>query len=441
MRRFPILILIFSEMGNYAKLGVSSLILLAVFLAAVPLPAYGADRTEHDDTHVTGAASSAEDPGFAGTAGSAEKEAKVHGHEEGLVAEHGVTGDWGGLRDSLVAHGVTIKAVYTGEMASNFSGGALNKTGSLYHDNLDLTMSVDTAKAGLWEGGTFWIYGLRNHGADPSAEMIGDLQTASNIGAYDQFIVNEAWYNQDFADGAVAILAGLHNLNSEFYVTTYGTLFINSSFGVGPELSHNVPVSIFPQSGLGARLRVKPFENVYVQAAVYDGNPLTRELKSSEGNMTIAEAGYAVDGSDYKIGYWRHSAEKTYGDNTFDGDYGVYGIVDQRVLTFDNAAHSSIGVFLEYGWVPAERNNITGYLGGGVHMHGLIPTRDVDDLGFAVAMAKTHLDTETAYELTYRLVATSWLAVRPSLQWIQNPGGDASAKTANAGLLRFEIQL
>jgi len=441
MRRFPILILIFSEMGNYAKLGMSSLILLAVFLAAVPLPAYGADRTEHDDTHVTGAAPSAEDPGFAGTAGSAEKEAKVHGHEEGLVAEHGVTGDWGGLRDSLVANGVTIKALYTGEMASAFSGGALDKTGSLYHDNLDLTMSIDTAKAGLWEGGTFWIYGLRNHGADPSAEMIGDLQTASNIGAYDQFIVNEAWYNQDFADGAVAILAGLHNLNSEFYVSTYGTLFLNSSFGVGPELSHNVPVSIFPQSGLAARLRVKPVENVYVQAAIYDGNPLTREVKSSEGNLTIAEAGYAVDGSDYKIGYWRHSAEKTYGDNTFDGDYGVYGIVDQRILTFDNAAHSSIGVFLEYGWVPEERNHVTGYMGGGVHMHGLIPTRDVDDLGFAVAMAKTHLDTETAYELTYRLVATSWLAVRPSLQWIQNPGGDASAKTANVGLLRFEAQL
>lgn len=382
-----------------------------------------------------------ENPGFAGATGSAEKEANVHGHEEGLVAEHGLTGSWGGFRDTMVTNGVTIKAVYAGEHASSFSGGALDTTGSLYHDNLDLTMSIDTGKAGLWEGGTFWIYGLRNHGNNPSSEFTGDLQTYSNISTSDQFIVNEAWFNQDFADGAVAILAGLHNLNSEFYVSTYGTLFLNSSFGIGPEFSGNVPVSIFPQAGLGARLRVKPVENIYLQAAIYDGDPSTRELEPADGNMVIAEAGYAVDGSDYKIGYWRHSAEKTYGEEIFDGDYGVYGIIDQRILTLDNAEHSSIGVFLQYGWVPAERNDITGYIGAGVHMHGLIPTRDVDDLGFAVAMAKTHLDTETTYELTYRLVATPWLAVRPSFQWIQNPGGDASAETANVGLLRFEIQM
>lgn len=441
MRRLAISISIFRKMRKSASFGISSLILLVAFFAPVPLPAHGAEKTSHDDTHGTGAASHSEDPGFAGTAGSAEKEVKVHGHEEGLVSETGITGGWGGLRDSLEEHGVTIKALYTGETVSGFSGGALNKTGTIYHDNLDLTMSVDTAKAGLWEGGTLWVYGLRNHGADPTAETIGDLQGASNITAPDQFIVNEAWYNQDFADGAVAILAGLHNLNSEFYVSTYGTLFLNSSFGIGPDISGNVPVSIFPQSSLGARLRVKPVEGVYVQAAVYDGDPSTRELQSSEGNLVIAEAGLEVDGSDYKIGYWRHSAEKTYGDNTFDGDYGVYGVVDQRLLTLDNEAHSSIGVFLQYGWVPEERNDVTGYIGGGAHIHGLIPTRDVDDLGVAVAMAKTHLDTETAYELTYRLVVTPWLAARPSFQWIQNPGGDASAPTANVGLLRFEVQL
>lgn len=441
MKREMIPVLLLDDMAKLAK-HVIFTFLLAAFLCAAPHPAYAEDVVSGSDPATAHPHhSAAEDPGFAGAPGSAEKEAKVHGHEEGLVAEHGLTGNWGGLRDSLVTNGVTIKALYVGENATAFSGGALDKTGSLYHDNLDLTMSIDTGKAGLWEGGTLWIYGLRNHGDNPSAEFVGDLQGASNIGAKDQFIVNEAWFNQDFAGGAVAILAGLHNLNSEFYVSTYGTLFLNSSFGVGPELSGNVTASIFPKCALAARLRVKPVENVYVQAAVYDGDPATREVKSEEGNMVIAEAGYAVEGSDYKIGYWRHSAEKTFGDNKYDGDYGIYGVVDQRVLTLDNAAHSSIGVFLQYGWVPEERNNITGYVGAGVHIHGFIPTRDVDDLGFAVALANTHLNTEATYELAYRLVATSWLAVRPSLQWIQNPGGDATAKTATVGLLRLEVQL
>lgn len=428
------------DMANSAKSGMSAFILTAV-LCITPLHAFGEDKKPGGDTPTAHQEHSAQAPGFAGTAGSAEKEAKVHGHEEGLVPEHGLTGNWGGLRDTLDANGVTIKVVYAGENASSFSGGALDKTGSIYHDNLDLTLSVDTGKAGLWEGGTFFIYGLRDQGPNPSEELIGDMQGASNISAPDQFIVNEAWFNQDFADGAVAILAGLHNLNSEFYVSTYATVFLNSSFGIGPEFSGNVPVSLFPKSGLGARLRVAPFENAYVQAAIYDGDPSTRELESAEGNLVIAEAGYEIEGSGYKIGYWRHSAEKEYGEKVFDGDYGVYGIIDQQVFAFDNEAHSSIGVFLQYGVVPEERNEITGYIGAGVHMHGLIPTRDVDDLAFGVAMAKTHLDTETAYELTYRLVATPWLAVRPSYQWIQNPGGDSSVKTANVGLLRFELQL
>ncbi len=385
---------------------------------------------------------SSEKPGFAGTVGSAEKEAKIHEHEEGLVAPVGITGNWGGLRDKLEANGVTIKGVYTGEFAHTYLAGTPTKSETIYHDNLDLTMNVDTEKAGLWKGGTFWVYGLRNHGSNPSSRMIGDLQGASNISVpKDQFIVNEAWYNQDFADGAVSALAGLHNLNSEFCISTNATIFLNSSFGIEPEISGNVPVSIFPQAGLGVRLRVKPVENVYVQAAVYDGDPSTREWKSSDGNMTIAEAGYIKGASDYKVGYWRHSAEKTYGGVTFSDDNGMYGIIDQEVFQFDNAEHSSASVFLQYGSVPEDRNAITGYMGYGIHLHGLIPTRSVDDLGFGVANAKTHVDTEVAYELTYRLVATSWLAIRPSFQWIKNPGGDPAVSSVNVGFLRFEIQL
>ncbi|MBI4665726.1 MAG: carbohydrate porin [Nitrospinae bacterium] len=390
---------------------------------------------------VTVAAADAGDPGFLGSAGSAEKEAKVHGHEEGLVERPGITGNWGGLRDTLEENGITIEMVYTGELASNFSGGALNRTGSLYHDNLDITLTLDTGAAGLWSGGTLFVYGLRNHGGDPTGETIGDVQAASNIEAPDQFIVHEAWFNQDFADGAVSLLAGLHDLNSEFMVTNYGSLFINSSFGIQPDISGNVPLSIFPQAGLGGRLRIKPAESVYLQAAVYDGDPSTREVYPSEGNLIITEAGLETDGSSYKIGYWSHSAEKVYGEETFDGDFGYYGIIDQALVEFDNEAHSSIGVFLQYGWVPSDRNDITGYIGGGVHLHGLIPTRDVDDLGFAVAHANTHLDAETAYELTYRLVVAPWLSVQPSFQWIKNPGGDATFPMAQVGFLRFEAQL
>lgn len=83
-----------------------------------------------------------------------------------------------------------------------------------------------------------------------------------------------------------------------------------------------------------------------------------------------------------------------------------------------------IAGFLQYGYTPKSRNEIYTYIGGGLHMHGLLASRSEDDLGKAVARADFHAVSnagkvsETAVELTYRLVTMPWLAIQPSLQWI-----------------------
>lgn len=387
-------------------------------------------------------ASAEADPSFVGTPYPAEQEAIVH--EEEAPASYGLTGGWGGVRQAFESRGISLQGLYTGEVVDTFAGGALHKSGTIYHDNLDLTLSIDTGKAGLWKGGTLWLYGLQNHGGDPSAAKIGDLQVVSNIAVpHDQCRLFEAWYNQDFADGTVSLLAGLHNLNSEFYVSDYGSLFLNSSFGIGPELSANVPVSIFPKAGLGVRLRLRPAEGYYLQAAAYDGDPATLALHAAEGYFDIAETGYSRDGSDYKLGCWRHSADKTRSGSTttYDSDYGVYGVVDQELFKLNTSPTSSLGLFVQLGWVPSDRNDVTGYLGTGLHMHGPFPGRAEDDVGVAMARADTHQDAETVLELTYRFVASSWLSLRPDFQWIFNPGGDKSVPTAKVGMLRFEVTL
>lgn len=383
----------------------------------------------------------AEPPGFLGEPSLSEKEAKVHGHEEGIRTWPGITGTWGGMRDAMQEHGLTLDVVHTGEFVRNFDPGLVNtREETIYEDNLDLTATLDMEKAGLWPGGTVFIYGLFNHGGFPSATVIGDLQGLSNIEASrNQFIVQEAWYQQEFMDGRISVLAGLYDLNSEFYVSDYGTLFLNSSPGVGPELSGNVPASIFPKAGLGVRGRIEPVDGLYLQAAGFDGDPQTRSISSTEGAMVIAEGGYSHAKGSYKFGYWLHTADKTFGGQTFKNDYGVYGIIDQKLLSFEDGA--AIGAFIQWGWVPQKRNNITKYFGGGLHMHGIIPTRHEDDLGIAIARAYTHVATESTVELTYRLMVAPWLAVQPSFQWIINPGGDNAVSTIKVGLLRFEVTL
>jgi len=297
---------------------------------------------------------------------------------------------------------------------------------------------VDTSRAQLWPGGKLFVHGRRNHGGNPTGDIIGDLQTASNIEAPDMFLVHEAWYEQQFDNGQVSILFGLYDLNTEFLVSDYATLFLNSSFGIEPEVSGNVPTSIFPKAGISLRGRVQS-DKGYLQVAILDGDPQTRKLSTSEGQMIVVEGSLGIAAGDWKAGYWRHTAEKLYNGQSFSGDYGFYGIVDQEIFPLNHGG--SIGAFLQLGWVPHSRNEITQYIGAGLHMNGLVPGRGQDDLGIAIARAYTHVAIESTIELTYRLVVSSWLSVQPSLQWIFHPGGTPATSAIRTGLLRFNVTL
>jgi porin len=372
------------------------------------------------------------------TAALAEESEATTGGQDNIMGRETLTGNWGGQRDALEERGITFEMAYTGEWVSNFDNGLVNnKKETIYEDDLDLTMTVDTEKAGMWQGGTFFLYGLRNHGGDPSGDVIGDLQTASNIEAPNKVLVQEAWYQQEFSGASV--LFGLHDLNSEFYVSDYSGLFLNSSPGIGAEVSGNVPVSLFPKAGLALRLHVDPTDNWYVQTAVYDGDPSTRAVKSSEGKMYILETGVDSGSGVYKVGYWNHTADITYNSNNFSNDYGYYGIIDQKLLALEG--DRGIGGFIRWGTVPAGRNEITGHVDLGLNMHGLIPGRNDDEMGIAYIRADTHVDSEVVYELTYRAVIVPWLAIQPSYQMINNPGGDSANPDINVGLLRFEITI
>ncbi|OIQ00823.1 MAG: hypothetical protein AUK35_01200 [Zetaproteobacteria bacterium CG2_30_46_52] len=65
--------------------------------------------------------------------------------------------------------------------------------------------------------------------------------------------LQQFWY-QHRLNETTSVLFGWHDLNAEFYVSDYAALFLNSSFGIGPEISGNVPTSLFPEAGLSARL-------------------------------------------------------------------------------------------------------------------------------------------------------------------------------------------
>lgn len=335
---------------------------------------------------------------------------------------------------------ITTEMVYIGESVSNISGGL--KKDSSYLSTADLTVTLDTAQAGWWQGGTWFVEFLSNQGVDPSS-FIGDVQTASNIADGNRTRLQQFWYQQEFGEHA-SLLLGLDDLNAEFYVSEYASWFLNSSFGIGPEISGNVATSLWPEAGWAARLDVHD-ANHYFRVSAYDGDPATRAVDlAKEGLMLIAETGLSQDLSAYKLGAWKDTAEKIAPNGRrYKSNYGVYAVVDQAV-------NDGVAVFMQLGFTPSDRNDISNYLGAGLHLHGIFPSREDDVFGIAVARAgfsgsnkriNNLASAETAVEIAYYTPVTKYISIHPAFQWIQHPSGDKHLSAAKVMMLRMEIHL
>ncbi len=336
--------------------------------------------------------------------------------------------------------GLATSLSYIGEGVSNVQGGVAKD--SVYLGTGDLSLEIDTEAVGWWHHGTWFIEFLHNQGADPSS-FIGDMQTASNIADGSRTQVQQFWYQQTWGDNA-SLLIGWHDLNSEFYVSEFATLFLNSSFGIGPDISANVPTSLWPEAGFAVRLDLHS-EHRYLHIAAYDGDPSTRKIDVSyEGLMWIAETAYLQGSSSYKLGIWTHTADKIASDGSlYTSDYGGYAIVDYAV-------DDKLGVFMQLGIAPQDRNDVSHYFGLGLHVHGIIPSRHHDTFGIALARAgfssvnrntNNLTEAETTVEITYDMPVTDYLSIHPAYQWIQHPSGDKTLATANVAMLRFEMSI
>jgi len=342
--------------------------------------------------------------------------------------------------------GIQTDLSYVAESLHNFSGGVKKGTVNQAMGNLDVT--IDTDKAGWWPGGTLFIdFELDQSGHDP-ATIVGDSQGLSNITDQNRTRLQQFWYEQQLIPGTISLLIGVHDLNSEFDVTEYGSLFLNSSFGIQPDISANVVTSIFPVAGLAARLLIQPSAHTILRTAIYDGDPSTRALLSQDGKMIISEGGWSNDAAAYKIGLWRHTAQHTAPDGKrYSNDSGGYLLIDQPLIPWSGGG---LGLFLQYGQAQADRNVVHRYLGLGFHISAPLDARPDDEAG--IAMARTDFSTveritngtpkhETAFEFTYKAQILSWFSLQPSFQIISNPASAPNLPTAKTIIIRGEADI
>ena len=98
------------------------------------------------------------------------------------------------------------------------------------------------------EGWTANLHVLATDGHSLSA-LLGDVQTATNIEGDGATHLFEAWVRRQITP-TTAIKVGVIDLNADFDANETPGLFINSSHGVGPELSGAGPngATVWPLS-------------------------------------------------------------------------------------------------------------------------------------------------------------------------------------------------
>ncbi len=373
---------------------------------------------------------------------------------------------------------------YDGATISNLDGG-LART-STYVGNLHLRSMLDLQPGLGWTDTIAFVDALWIHGGQPD-RFVGDALGVNNLSAPAGGQIEELWVEHEFRPSGISVLAGLYDLNSEFYRVQSGGLFLNSSFGIGPEFAQSgvEGPSIFPRTSLGLRLAYKPSANVVLRAAVLDGTPLIRSDESlgafrrGDGLLYVAElallgrpgtrmandartrigrnAMLAPYQGKLALGAWHYSTRLARLDpatpmSVQRGASGFYLIGDRVIAHGLVDPERTLSVFAQLGSGDPGVARFGKYVGTGLVVSSPLRGRSADEFGIALAIARngapyrrlqaadlslTH--TESTVELTYLAQITPWFALQPDLQYVIHPGTDRNVPNALVFSLRFEL--
>src|SRR2546430_10479951 len=203
--------------------------------------------------------------------------------------------------------------------------------------------------------------------------------------------------------------------SSDLYRLQSGALFINSSFGIGPEFAHSglAGPSISPNTAVGTRVDLKPSPNVVWRAAVLDGVPVdrpgdgTRVFASGDGALLVGEVALLARpdtvgvprqrrfgigrgrarpyGGKLAIGAWYYTARFSDLVDTLPNGASVQHRGSGGVYLIGDLTVRSLTAFAQLGLGDGRVNQIGGYVGGGFTLTAPFSSRAQHALGLAVA--------------------------------------------------------
>lgn len=316
-----------------------------------------------------------------------------------------LSGDWGGRRRAMSDAGYDWEIVYKLDVL-----GPVSPPGQKIYglDNLDIKLSLDGEKIAGIEGSSALLYVLSNRGGKPVVQGdhsagLDNIRTPEGANTTKLY---QAWIRQNFLDGRLSVLAGLYDLNSEFYVTESSSMFIQPVYGIGAEMAgagQNGP-SIFPTASFGMRARAED-AGCYLQAAILDGVPgdpgnphgTHVQFNSGDGALQVMEGAIPLSAAEnvydnkLALGAWRYTDRF---DDLLDPaikriSHGYYAIIDKVLRYKPSGDEPGISGFVRAGKTDGDTFQFDMSWSAGLVFSGPIAGREHDQLGIAMHRSAT----------------------------------------------------
>jgi len=377
-----------------------------------------------------------------------------------------MTDDWFGAGPTLRDMGIGFNFIWNHYIMSALGGGL--ETGTKGSATYDLLLTLDFEKMGLIKGGDMLVHARQQWGASVNAYTGANQQVNDDADGDRGIYVDQLWYRQHFLDKKIALQVGYLDyqtiVDRNAFANSEDKQFMNAA------LDNNPLIPTASMAGLGAALYVKPCDWYTLILGAGDAQrlPLYKPGFSTAFHDEAWFIGYMEHdfhikiptergplAGNYRIGLVYDPTPRTEyrrpwqsvdrrGDN-----YSLYLSFDQMLFRENEKDDQGLGLFFRFAYQDDKVYRFNQFYSGGFQYKGLIPTRDRDVFGFAVAALvdsneyRENIDAnsgnETIYEWYYAIGVTPWLVVTPDLQYIDNPGANDNVSHAIAGGVRFRI--
>jgi hypothetical protein len=328
-----------------------------------------------------------------------------------------------------------ITATWTTECEWNIRNGKANWANHL---------SVGMEKA-LWKGGECQIALLSATNMrlqkQKSWNVADDIQVFSNILVDEEvaLAVAHAGINQKISDN-VSVFVGVRNMNIDYFVSPYTTLFTNSSDGILPTIADNFSVANYPDASMGIHAEWNISSSMTLKNSLYNGaashewDGVFNVRPAQDGFINITEVSLKGDKGSMAGEY---HAGMVYGNSINEEEkrkkknVSAFAIVEQPIYK----GEKEVGLLLQGGYTIKKRSTTYAYFGTGIVGQRIFRNDDAIGVQLHRALYSNGVH-ETHVELTYSMPINRHVTIHPAFHCVRTSG-----KSNVVALLRCSLSL